>query len=46
MAINKITFNDLSIGLKTAIVIAWVTGILTMIGFGIGFLVGLIESLA
>lgn len=39
---EKVTFDDLSIGLKVAVVFAWVFGIINIIAFFIGFIEGLV----
>jgi hypothetical protein len=41
---EKITFTKLSAGLKTAIVMAWISGIIFVLSFLIGFLSGLMSG--
>lgn len=41
---GKITFKDLSIPIKIGIVLAWITGLLFIMYFSLGFLVGILLS--
>ena len=45
MVFNMITFKELSLPLKFAIVISWVLGILSLIAYIVGFVSGVQSTL-